>query len=129
MVTAAIRFVRTFETGRLSPDVYHTQPKPEWFDSVMEKIPVETRTEVAKRCGAYPLDMSQLNAMFRFKCVLTTTVQDQTHSYLTMRTCNSASCNTCTSKSCALEHMQVDEDSKARHGRDRHTTNCLRALK
>ena len=72
MVTATIRFVRTFETGRLSPDVHHTRPKPEWFDSVMGQVPPKDRAAVAKRCGAYALDMSQLNVMFRFKYVLTT---------------------------------------------------------
>ena len=39
MITAAIRFMRTFESGRLSPDVYHVRPKPEWFDAAMLQIP------------------------------------------------------------------------------------------
>ena len=78
MITAAIRFVRTFETDRLSPEVYHARPKPDWFDEVMTQIPpgytgikYETKsmhTEVANRCGAYLLDMSQLKSMFRSKC-------------------------------------------------------------
>ena len=78
MITAAIRFVRTFETDRLSPEVYHARPKPDWFDEVMTKIPPgytgikpeakSMHTEVANRCGAYLLDMSQLKSMFRSKC-------------------------------------------------------------
>ena len=80
MITAAIRFMRTFESNRLSPDVYHVRPKPEWFDAAMLQIPpgyksidptetVSLHTEVANRCGAFPLDMSQLKHMFRSKSV------------------------------------------------------------
>ena len=81
MITAGIRFMRTFESDRLAPDVYHVRPKPEWFDAAMLQIPpgyksvdpretVSLHTEVANRCGAFPLDMSQLTHMFRSTFVL-----------------------------------------------------------
>lgn len=129
MVTAAVRFLRTLEAGRMSPDVYHVRPKPEWFDSVMAQIPpgytsvdpkeaVSLHTEVANRCGAFPLDMHQFGSMFRSNacCMLVTRL-------IKMMGINRAALKTFF---LIVQHVQVDKGSKARHGCDCHAANCER---
>ena len=68
LIHASMTFMRTLESGKLEPDVFHTDPKrsktPTWPE-VMRMLPRGIAFYGAAVTGAYPLDMSQYGNLFR----------------------------------------------------------------
>ena len=69
----SVRFKKTLDANKLTPECFHIKPKPAWFDTVMGLIPggmkVPFRDDslhsaVGFLVGAFPLDMSQFKHMF-----------------------------------------------------------------
>ena len=68
LVHGAVTFLRTLESNALQPDVFHTDPArskhPLWAEA-MRLLPRSVAFYGAAACGAYPLDMSQYDNLFR----------------------------------------------------------------
>lgn len=68
LVHGATTFLRTLESGALEPDVFHTAPqrsKTRLFEEAVRLLPQRVAFYGAAACGAYPLDMSQYDNLFR----------------------------------------------------------------
>jgi len=68
LLHAAMTFMRTLESGNLTPDVFHTNPrrsKTAFFEEAVRLLPQGIAFYGAAACGAFPLDMSQYANLFR----------------------------------------------------------------
>ncbi|KAL3913718.1 MAG: hypothetical protein SGPRY_007883 [Prymnesium sp.] len=65
---AAMAFLRALESGQLEPDVFHTKPSRSmqaWWPELMRLLPPPIAFYGAAAFGAFPLDMSQYQNLFR----------------------------------------------------------------
>ncbi|RDD38373.1 Carnitine O-palmitoyltransferase 2, mitochondrial [Trichoplax sp. H2] len=68
IIYSSLRFMRSLETNKLTPDIFHLNPKnsdTKWFHNLVRLTPSNYSWYAAYLANAYPLDMSQYKNLFK----------------------------------------------------------------